>query len=118
MDRDTARNALFGINFGLGLLFLLVPRLGLRLYGIDPDTDRAASYPLRYFGGRLLLVAALLRDDDGQRSVLGSLPVFVATDGVANVMAAASGEVPKRTVVLGSATTALAFALGFTARDR
>lgn len=118
MDATTARQALVGINLVLGGLFLLMPRIALRLYGLDPDRDQEAAYPVRYVGARLLLIAFLLGGEkDARRVMLDALPVIAATDAGANLLAAMSGEVPKRTVLLGAVTSAAALAVGFVARE-
>jgi hypothetical protein len=109
MNDDTAKNVLLGINFGFGFLFLLFPRLSMRLFGIDPDGGGA--YATRYLGGRLVLLGALLSGENGRRVLVEHWPVLAATDATANVLAAASGEVPKRAVVMGAATSATAIAL-------
>lgn len=61
---------------------MLAPRLGLHLYGVDPDENKAAAYPLRYLGARSLLVAGLLADDDLADAVLDKAPLIAAGDGV------------------------------------
>lgn len=117
MDKSQARTAVLGINLVVGVLFVLAPRLGLRLYGVDPDENEAAAYPLRYLGARSLLVAGLLADDDLAGAVLDKAPLIAVGDGVVNVAALLSGEVPKRTVLLGALTSATGSALAFAARD-
>lgn len=51
------------VGLVFGIAFLLLPRLSLRLYGLDPDADPTAAYPLRYLGARPLLLAALMADE-------------------------------------------------------
>jgi hypothetical protein len=117
MDKHQARTALLAINIALGVLFLLFPKLTLRLYGLDPDRDESAAYPVRYLGARSLLFAALLMDEDGREVLLEQWPVVLAVDSGANVLALVSGEVPKRTALLGGLTTGIAAAIGYLARD-
>lgn len=44
MDKKQARTALLGINVVVGVAFLLAPKLSLRVYGLDPDADRAVAF--------------------------------------------------------------------------
>lgn len=117
MDKNQARNALLGINLVLGIAFLLFPRLSMRLYGLDPDRDAAAAYPLRYFGGRLLVFAALSMDKEVSGALMKQMPLTAGVDAVGNLSALATGEVPKRVAFLGALTSAVAAAIGFSARE-
>lgn len=117
MDKDRARTALLGMNLGLGILFLVFPRLAMRLYGLDPDRDAAAAYPVRYFGGRLLVFAALLADREAAGTVLEQIPLIAGVDATGNALAAVTGEVPKRAWLLGALTSAVAAVIGFSARE-
>ena len=117
MDKDQARNVLLGINLGLGTMFLLFPKLTMRLYGLDPEEQGAAAYPVRYLGARSLVYGALLMDEDGSEALLEQWPVATGVDATVNVLALISGEVPKRTALLGLLTSAAAAAVGFMARD-
>lgn len=116
MSKDQARTALLGFNLVIGLLFLLFPRLSMRLYGLDPDTDRAAAYPVRYVGARSLVFAAMLADDEGSTALMKQLPTVAAVDGVANCLAGVTGEVPRRVAALGALTSAAAVAVGLAGR--
>jgi hypothetical protein len=60
MDSKQARTVLITMNVVLGVVFLLFPRLAMRMYGIDPDQNRGAAYPCRYLGANSLLVAGML----------------------------------------------------------
>lgn len=117
MDRDTARKALLGINLGIGIAFLLFPRLSMRVYGLDPDTNATAAYPLRYLGGRSLVFAAMLADDEGATALTRQVPVVAAVDATANVLATVTGEVPRRVALLGALTSAIAAGIGFSSSD-
>lgn len=117
MDKKQARTALLGINIVVGVAFLLAPKLSMRVYGLDPDADRAAAYPVRYVGARSVLLAALLTDDKGSDLVLRQLPLLAGVDATASAFALATGEVPRRAAVLGALTSAVAVAFGFLARD-
>lgn len=117
MDSDQARTALLGMNLVIGILFLLLPKLTLRLYGLDPDDDRRAAYPVRYVGARSLVFAAMLADPKGSDALLKQLPVVAGVDAAANALAAGTGEVPRRTAALGALTSGVALVLGLIARD-
>lgn len=117
MDREQAGKALLGINLVIGIGFVLFPRQSMRLYGLDPKTEKAAAYLVRYLGARSLIFAAMLADADGRPALLKQMPVFAGADGVVNGLALMSGEVPRRVAVLGALTSALAVGLGF-ASDR
>jgi hypothetical protein len=113
MSNDAARNGLLAINFGIGVLFLLAPRLAMRLFGIDPDEGRLAAYATRYLGARSLLLGALLAGEPGgRRAVLRLFPLIAATDATLNILAARTGEAPRRTLLMGSLTSVTAVALG------
>ncbi|HVM12858.1 MAG TPA: hypothetical protein VM287_00815 [Egibacteraceae bacterium] len=116
MDKETARKALLGINLVVGIMFLLFPKLSMRLYGLDPEKDVGAAYPVRYVGGRSLTFAAMLSDDQGTDVLTKQLPVIAGVDATANALAAMTGEVPKRVVVLGALTSGLATAFGLASR--
>lgn len=117
MSKDQARTALLGINLAVGVAFLLFPKLSLRLYGLDPEANRTAAYPLRYLGARSLVLAAVLADDDGQGVLMKQLPLIAAVDATANGLALTTGEVPRRVAVLGALTSAVAVAFGFMGRE-
>lgn len=117
MSKDQARTALLGINLAVGVAFLLFPKVSLRLYGLDPESNRTAAYPLRYLGARSLILAAVLADDDGQGALMKQLPLVAAVDATANALALTTGEVPRRVAVLGALTSAVAVAVGFMGRE-
>lgn len=117
MTSDQARTVLLGINLAIGAAFLLFPKLSMRLYGLDPEADRAAAYPVRYVGARSLVFAAMLADDDGSAALMKQLPTVAAVDAVANVCAGITGEVPRRVSIMGALTSAAAVAVGMAGRD-
>lgn len=117
MDRDQAHKALLGINLVIGAAFLLMPKLSMRLYGLDPQQNPTAAYPVRYVGARSLVFAAMLADDDGSAALIRQMPVIAGVDATANVLAAATGEVPKRVAFLGALTSVVAAVLGFSNSD-
>lgn len=117
MSKDQARTALLGINAAFGVAFLLFPKSSLRLYGLDPETNRTAAYPLRYLGARSLVLAAVLADDDGQGPLMKQLPLIAAVDATANGLALITGEVPRRVALLGALTSAVAVAIGVMGRE-
>lgn len=117
MSKDQARVAFLGINLVVGVAFLFFPRLSMRLYGLDPDANPAAAYPVRYVGARSLILAALLLDDEGRMALTKQLPVAAAVDATANGCAALTGEVPRRVALLGALTSAGALAAGARSRD-
>lgn len=113
MDTAQAHKALLGINLAIGAAFLVAPKLSMRLYGLDPEKDATAAYPVRYVGARSLVFAAMLADDEGSAAFAKQVPVIAGVDATANVFAMVTGEVPKRVAVLGALTSAVAAALGF-----
>ena len=117
MDGERAAKVLLAIDLVLGIAFLLFPRFSLRLYGLDPDAEPTAAYPIRYIGARSLLLAALMADAEGRPILVGKMPLIAATDAAVNGLALARGEVPRRVAVLGALTSAVAVGLGF-ASDR
>lgn len=117
MDTHQARTALLVLNLVIGVAFLLFPRLSMRLYGLDPEDDRVAAYPVRYLGARSLAFAALLADADGAAALTKQVPLIASVDAVANSLAMITGEVPRRVTVLGALTSAAGAALGLASRD-
>jgi hypothetical protein len=117
MNAEQARMGLLGINLVVGVLFLLAPKLSMRLYGVSPDDNPAAPYPVRYVGARSLLIAALLANDRSKDALLEQIPLVAAADGLANAAAGLTGEVPKRALVGGFVTSAIAAVLGLKARN-
>lgn len=116
MNKDQARLALLGINLAVGVGFLLFPQRSMRLYGVDPDTNPAAAYPVRYVGARSLVFAAMLADAEGSTVLMKQLPVVAAVDAVANGLAVITGEVPRRSALFGALTSAAAIAFGAAGR--
>ena len=117
MDRSQARMIFAGANAFFGILFLLMPRLALRLYGLDPDEDRTAGLALRYFGARCLMLAAMLADEDTAEAALRQLPAVAAFDGFACTAALVTGEVPKRAALMAGVSSAVTIAIGLQARE-
>ena len=117
MDRDQARLVFTGANLLFGALFLLLPRLSLRLYGVDPEQNPAAATALRFFGSRNLVLGVMLADDKSADAVLRQVPVVAGADAVACLAGAVTGEVPKRTVLCAALTSAITSAIGWQARD-
>lgn len=117
MDKDQAHKALLGINLVIGIAFLLMPKLSMRLYGLNPEQDATAAYPLRYVGARSLVLAAMLADDEGSAALIKQMPIIAGVDATANVLAAVTGEVPKRVALLGALTSGVAAVLGFSSSD-
>lgn len=89
----------------------------MRLYGLDPERNPHAAYPVRYLGARSLVFAALLADQEGSAALIKQTPVLAGVDATANLLAAASGEAPKRVAFLGALTSVVAVGLGFSSSD-
>lgn len=117
MDQAQARKALLGINLVLGVMFVLFPRLSMRVYGLDPEDNASAAYPLRYLGARSLVLAALMADEEGNEALAKQVAVFAGADTTVNVLAAASGEVPRRATLLGALTSAIGVGLSLANRQ-
>ena len=94
--RDRARVVLAGIRLLNGVIALLAPWLIVRRFGDNPNDHPVATYALRMFGIRTILIALdLLRPAAPERAhAIRVAPIIHASDTVAAVLAARSGKVP------------------------
>jgi hypothetical protein len=120
------RTVLRGVGLaggGVGLGFLLTPRLGLRVMGLEAD-GRGVSLLARLFASRdIALGAAMLRAADREpleKHWLDLVALFQATDLAFSGVLYRSGHLSRRAwaVVLGTATPTLVAALVAAARAR
>ena len=101
--------------FLVGLGFALAPRRLSRLYGLPPsELTGASDFAWRLFAARNLVVggAALTGSATARRAIL---PVQLV-DQTVFLHALATGSVPRRTAVMGMATSGVIVAACLTAR--
>jgi hypothetical protein len=89
MTADRLQRLLVAGRLAVGGGALVAPRLTGRLFGIDPDRNRAAAYVGRLFGVRAVFMALLLADSAGaerERQLRAGVAVDV-TDALAALAA-------------------------------
>ncbi len=110
--RDHARIALAAIRLVNGTMALLTPEMMLRRLGADPAANQVASYPLRMFGIRTVVLGVdLLAGGPVQQK--GRVGVVIhATDAVSAITAGLRRQLPARVALVAAgislANTALA----------
>jgi hypothetical protein len=107
--RSVALNALTGARGALGLIALLAPRVGARVFRIDAD-DTPAIVMGRLFGVRNVALAAGLRRLDATTVPRSFLLVNVLIDVVDGAAFVAAG----RRRQIGTAATVLGMVLALT----
>jgi hypothetical protein len=119
-NADKARRALGVIRLVNGTVALLAPGRFLKIIGIDSEENGAATYVLRMFGIRNVLLALQLLSGEGPaREQAVRQAVFIhATDAAAAVLAGVTGALPVRAAASGAVTSAVNTALSVIARPR
>ncbi|MCW3037917.1 MAG: hypothetical protein JWM17_3229 [Actinobacteria bacterium] len=118
MNAGKARTALAVVRLVNGTIALVAPDKFLRVIGIDPEENQVATYFLRMFGIRTILLGLDLLSGEGaarDRAVKRAV-VIHATDTVAAVVAGATGALPIRAAVSGAVTSTVNTALSVIAR--
>ncbi|CAN5503971.1 hypothetical protein BH23ACT9_BH23ACT9_18120 [soil metagenome] len=118
MQPNDARRNLAYLRLGLGAMWL-TPRLGAKIFGLDPDQQTSVKFLARLFAVRdVALGAALLQAGPADADRQVDLGIMVdAADLAAIVMAGARREIGARTVLLGGAAAGTAVVLGLLGRD-
>jgi hypothetical protein len=116
---DAARVTLAVIRLINGGLGLLVPGFLIRRLGGDPATSATATYALRMFGVRTVIMGAdLLRPAGPIRDhAVQIAPIVHASDTVAAALLGVKGKVPRRVAVMTVAISACNTALAIVARS-
>jgi len=117
---DYARVALGLIRLANGAAALVAPAFLLRRLAVDPQTEPAASYPLRLFGIRTVLIGAdlLLNRPQARADALRVAPIIHASDLMAAAIAAVRGELPRRAALTTALISTLNVALAIAAQPR
>jgi hypothetical protein len=118
VNAGKARTALAVVRLVNGTIALVAPDKFLRVIGIDPEENQVATYFLRMFGIRTILLGLDLLSGEGaarDRAVKRAV-VIHATDTVAAVLAGATGALPIRAAVSGAVTSTVNTALSVIAR--
>ena len=114
-----ARNLLAGLRGTFGTMALVAPRPVGRAFGIDADAQPAAVHLTRLLGVRDVLLCHQLvsaRDDDEAEEALRGGICVDAVDTVSALLGLATGDLSRRTSLMGAAAAAGAAALGLAAR--
>ena len=116
---DAARVTLAVIRLINGGLGLFVPGFLIRRLGGDPATSATATYALRMFGVRTVIMGAdLLRPAGPIRDhAVQTAPIVHASDTVAAALLGVKGKVPRRVAVMTVAISACNTALALVARS-
>lgn len=111
--------ALVAVRFAFGAMWP-IPRVGARMFGLDPSEQPALPLVGRLFAGRdLALGAALLQAEGADLQRQLDLGIAVdALDLAALTFAALRRQIGARTYLFGGLTAAAALTLGVMARDR
>ena len=117
MEPLAARRALATFRITLGASWLM-PRVGARLFGLDPDDNDGVVLLTRLFAVRdLALGAALLRADEAEGDRQVDLGIAVDTaDLVALIAAAIRKDIGARALVMGGLGACGAITLGLMGR--
>lgn len=100
-------------SIAFGALATLAPRLFLGLYGV-PNDEAHLRLMTRLWGTRTAVLGALVFTVQGTESRQRLMSMSAAMNSADALMVAAAGDVPARTRVLGSLTSAgFAGALGY-----
>ena len=109
--RDYARLLLAAIRLFNGGAALLAPGFLARQIGVDPQANPGVLYVFRMFGIRTVLIGAdlLLQDSQRRHDAVRRAPLVHASDTVAAILAARSGQIPRggRVIVAISALNTL-----------
>ena len=116
---DRARVTLAVIRLINGGLGLLVPGFLIRRLGGDPATSATATYALRMFGVRTVILGVdLLRPDGPVRDhAVETAPIVHASDTVAAALLGIRGKVPRRAAIMTVAISACNTVLALIARS-
>ena len=100
--RDHARIALAAIRLVNGTMAVLTPEMMLRRLGADPAANQVASYPLRMFGIRTVVLGVdLLAGGSVQQK--GRVGVVIhATDAVSAITAGLRRQLPARVALVAA----------------
>lgn len=93
---DTARSLAIG-RLAIGVASLLLPRIAVRLFLLDPRRNPQLSYMTRLFAAREIALGtvALAAPEDARTPLLGLGIAVDGSDAVAGLAAARSGVVSK-----------------------
>jgi uncharacterized protein YjeT (DUF2065 family) len=102
IGHDHARIALATIRLVNGTMALLAPRMMLRRLGADPDVNQVATYPLRMFGVRTVVLGVdLLAGGSVQQK--GRVGVVIhATDAASAITAGLRRQLPARVALVAA----------------
>lgn len=118
MEPRDARRYLAYLRLGLGAMWL-APRMGAKLFGLDPQDQPSVTFMTRIFAVRdAALGAAMLQAEGDAADRLVDLGLMVdGADLAAAVMAGARKEIGLRTTFLVGGAAGGAFVLGLLGRE-
>lgn len=100
LSRDHARLALASIRLVNGTLALLAPNALLRRLGADPNVNKVATYPMRMFGIRTVVLGIQLLIDPPSPEADRFGVVIHATDAATAITAGVRRQLPLRVAVM------------------
>ena len=119
-----ARRALMSLRTAVGWSSMVMPRLTLRIFGVNAAEQPGLVYVLRLFGIRDILMAYQLYQAQTVHSTAEemeeALRQGMAVEGIdtlSALVAGARGNISARTAAMGAGTAALAAAIGYMGRD-
>jgi uncharacterized protein YjeT (DUF2065 family) len=118
--RRWARYALGTIRLVNGTTALLFPTQLIRRMGVDPEVNAAATYALRMFGIRTVVIGSdlLWARGDALEHALRVAPLIHVSDTASAVIAGVTHRIPTKAAVTGTVISSVNVVLSFLAQDR
>lgn len=115
-----AQYILGGIRLVVGSIALGAPDKLVKTYGADPESNGAAVYALRLFGVRTIYIGFQLLFSEGDvldDALRAAVPIH-ASDTLSAIIAGATGQLPRRAALTGTALSSLNTFLAISANRR
>ena len=112
--RKICRTILGVVRLVNGTGALLAPKFMAKRFGVDAEANPSVIYIMRLFGVRTIILGLeflILKDDDKIRDAVRAGVLIHASDTTAAIIAGATGQVPKKAAVMGTAISAVNTAL-------
>lgn len=118
MEPRDARRYLAYLRLGIGMMWF-APRLGAKLFGLDPQDQPSVTFLARLFAVRdaAMGVAMLKAEGDAADRLVDLGLVVDGADLAAAVMAGARKEIGLRATLLGGGAAGAAVMLGLLGRE-
>jgi hypothetical protein len=115
-----AQYTLGAIRLIVGSVALGAPEKLVKTYGADPASNGAAVYALRLFGVRTIYIGLQLLLGEGAAlddALRAAIPIH-ACDTISAVIAGATGQLPRRAALTGTALSSINTVLATVANRR